>query len=292
MTKIEQLQKISCLLLDEFVRVCRQHNLSWFIDAGSLLGVIRHSGFIPWDDDVDVVMPRYDYNLLYEYGKQWFEYPFYLDTSSNNDSDTLTIKLRYSMSTLLFPHKIAYGKRTDGTFIFNCGIGLDIVPLDYVPEDKNKRQLLHETIRFIYDTVDTCGVIAKNDSQKLLLLSKYTKGAKLYTTIMTEISAQPTSRMACTSWWQFPNSYKYTVSAACYEDYIEKYFEGCSEKVRVPVGYDEILTAYYGDYMTPKPPPSGVPVCSSLVDSEHSFREYEKFSNDELLDMMQNNKTL
>lgn len=292
MKKIEQIQKISCLLLDEFARVCTKNGLHWFIDAGSLLGAIRNGGFIEWDDDIDIVMPREDYNLLYEHGKQWFNCPFYLDTSSNNDSDTLTIKLRYNESTLLFPHKIHYGRRADGTFIFNCGIGLDIVPLDYIPEDENKRQLLHETIRFIYDAVDICGVTTKNDSQKLLLLSKYAKGAKLYNTIMTEISAQPTSRMACTSWWQFPNSYKYTVSATCYKDYIEKEFKGCLEKVRVPVGYDEILTAYYGDYMTPKSPTAGVPVGSSLVDSEHSYKDYERFSNEELLEMMKNNKTL
>ena len=51
-------------LLNEFARVCKEHDLKWFAHAGTLLGAIRHQGFIPWDDDIDVTMPRADYIQL------------------------------------------------------------------------------------------------------------------------------------------------------------------------------------------------------------------------------------
>ena len=57
-------KKIWVVLLDlmmVFDDVCKKHNLTYFLEAGSLLGAIRHKGFIPWDDDVDVLMPRKDY---------------------------------------------------------------------------------------------------------------------------------------------------------------------------------------------------------------------------------------
>lgn len=293
MTKIEQIQKISCLLLDEFARVCNKNGLHWFIDAGSLLGTIRNGGFIEWDEDIDIVMPREDYNRLYEDGSQLFQEPFYLQTSKNCSGDNLTILLKYSNSARLTPRHLTYLYRPYGTrFSINRGIAIDIVPLDYIPEDITKQKYLLSLIRFIYESCDIIEPECQNDHKKLLLLAKYTKGAKLYNDIMTDISSTPTSRMACTAWWMFPNSECYTVSADCYKDYFEAEFRGCQEKVRVPVGYDDILKAYYQDYMTPYQFYQDIQDKAILIDAEHSFREYEKFSNDELLEMIKNNKTL
>ena len=58
-------------LLLEFDRVCKKHGLKYFLAFGSLLGAIRHQGFIPWDDDMDVVMPRDDYQKLWLYAEDF-----------------------------------------------------------------------------------------------------------------------------------------------------------------------------------------------------------------------------
>ena len=293
MTKLEQVQKISCLLLDEFIRICREHNLQWYIDAGSLLGVIRHGGFIPWDSDIDIVLPRADYNLLYAEGDSWFQPPFYLYTSKNCSGDILTIKLNYSNSTFLLANKLTYYRNAENTFVLNGGIGLDIVPLDYIPEEQEKKALLLDMIDFLYDGIEPANPECKNDHQRLLVRAKCQHGAELYNKLMTSISNSPTSKVACTSWWRFDNSRGYTVPADCYSTFIEKSFSGCKEPVRVPIGYDTILKAYYGDYMVEQPDKlQDRRLSKFLIDSGHSYKDYERFSNEELREMIKNNQTL
>ena len=56
--------------------VCETHNLRYYIWAGTMIGAIRHKGFIPWDDDLDIAMPRADYNLLVEHAAEWLPEPY------------------------------------------------------------------------------------------------------------------------------------------------------------------------------------------------------------------------
>jgi len=75
---LTKLRAIQLELLDEFVRICNEHNLAYFLTAGTLLGAVRHKGFIPWDDDLDVGMPRYDYEKFINLDTETLNEKYYI----------------------------------------------------------------------------------------------------------------------------------------------------------------------------------------------------------------------
>ncbi len=80
-----ELRKAEVAILDEFDRVCRENHLRYYLFYGTLLGAIRHSGFIPWDDDIDVAMPREDYQKLLNLKKSVISPNFYLQMPCEDD---------------------------------------------------------------------------------------------------------------------------------------------------------------------------------------------------------------
>ena len=136
----EKRKKIWAIELDiylVFAEVCKKHNLKFWGDGGTLLGAVRHNGFIPWDDDIDVIMPRQDYNKLLEIGTEVFEEPFFLQTPHTDSNYGYSFaKLRNSNTTCI-PKVFAKAG-------FNHGIHIDIFPLDYINLDsfeEDKRQI-------------------------------------------------------------------------------------------------------------------------------------------------------
>lgn len=118
----KRIWEIELSLLAELERVCETYGLSYYADGGTLLGAVRHEGFIPWDDDIDVVMPRPDYEKLKEVGVHAFQPPFFLQ-NAYTDAPFFTIsKLRHS-GTMAWEGALQGG---------NQGIFLDIFPLDAV----------------------------------------------------------------------------------------------------------------------------------------------------------------
>ena len=74
---MKQIWAVELDLLAEFARVCAENGLKWFVHAGTMLGAVRHQGFIPWDDDIDVVMPREDYDRLCKLAPTAFSHPYF-----------------------------------------------------------------------------------------------------------------------------------------------------------------------------------------------------------------------
>lgn len=120
------------LLTQEFLE---ENNLRFYLGEGTLLGAIRHHGFIPWDDDVDIIMPREDYDKLIELGKEGKVPPtLNLDALENNDKHwVLGAKLQLVRPTNYIQHKVKKLSKC-------CGPYVDVFPLDYWPKPFSFKQ--------------------------------------------------------------------------------------------------------------------------------------------------------
>lgn len=128
-------------VLKEIEKVCKNHNINYYADWGTLLGAIRHKGFIPWDDDVDICMKREDYQVLLTYAEQELPEGYVVLTPYNNSKyDPFTRILNsHAINT-----KEEFLERYHG---FPYAAGIDIFPLDYIPRDRDEELLQRELIR-------------------------------------------------------------------------------------------------------------------------------------------------
>lgn len=134
-SRMKKIWAVELDLLNEFSVVCDKYQLRWFVHAGTMLGAIRHKGFIPWDDDIDIVMPRTDYEKLCELGPDAFGYPYFYQTEETDKFFCRNFaRLRNSKTTAL----ITWEKMFE--YPYNQGVFIDIFPMDNLPDDETERE--------------------------------------------------------------------------------------------------------------------------------------------------------
>lgn len=122
----KKIWQVEMELLEVLDRICRRNGLRYFVDYGTLLGAVRHRGFIPWDDDIDVVMMRPDYERLkLVIAKEGLKESFFFQTAHTDNVAIMIGKLR---------NKNTSGVQDFSTYRYCQGIFLDIWPLDAAPE--------------------------------------------------------------------------------------------------------------------------------------------------------------
>lgn len=285
--EMKELWAVELDLLAEFMRVCDAHGIRYYADAGTILGAVRHGGFIPWDDDIDVMMMRDQYDLLQKIGPAEFRHPYFFQTEWT-DPGTLRghAQLRNSMTT---------GIRAEEEplhYPFNQGIFLDIFPIDGVPDDDlafevqleeaerllsraKDRSRLRE--RFVPESSNPVRAALKAVRHQLYagplsFVDVYEKYYREYEAVISRYSHEPTRRVS--KFFQVPRSEK----ARKRRVWQRSYFEGMEKlpfemlTVPVPSGYLDILEQFYGDWKTPV---RGTATHGGLIfDASRSYREY------------------
>ena len=145
-------------LLAEFDRVCRKYDLKYCADGGTLLGAVRHQGYIPWDDDLDVAMLRRDFEKLNEIAPKEFKKPYFWQTEETDPGSARGhAQLRNSDTTSIIALEYKHQRHNN----FNQGIFIDIFPFDTVIDDEKKlveqdkrRLALNDRYRKILDSVN------------------------------------------------------------------------------------------------------------------------------------------
>lgn len=141
MEQTRTIQKIDLVLLKEFDRVCREIGVGYFVCGGTMLGYMRHNGFIPWDDDIDVGMLRADYNKFIKEGGKYLGEDFFLQTRKSDPKiPYLFSKIRLNGTSYI----TNYNEKRD----FHKGICLDLFPFDYIPNSLNERQRFKNKVKF------------------------------------------------------------------------------------------------------------------------------------------------
>ena len=130
-------------LLNKFKEICSRHGLRYYAIAGTLLGAVRHKGFIPWDDDIDVAMPWSDCKKFMEIAPHELSYPYFLQCYQTEiDAELHPIRLRRSDTTGCT--KWEFDNVSDPNY--NLGLFIDIFPLFYVPQDSEMKARQKELI--------------------------------------------------------------------------------------------------------------------------------------------------
>ena len=273
--KMKKVWAVELDLLNEFQKVCNQYNLKYYAIAGTLLGAVRHQGFIPWDDDVDVVMFREDYDKLISIASSVFSAPYdFMASGKIEHFFRGHAQLRNRMTTGILPSELKQ------KFSYNQGIWIDIFPLDGVPEENKKERFTYLKLRLM----SKCLMNRRSKIHKRFL----GKLLHMYLLLWEKITGDNFQRAhdryeaKCR---KMSNKYNEFISPiefinppwnkniwkkSNFKQSIEMPFEFMS--LSVPKGYDNILRTNYGDYM--KPTQVNSLHGETIMDPEKSYTEY------------------
>lgn len=265
---LQEHQNALLMLLHELDRVCRELNIPYMLFAGSLLGAVREKGFIPWDDDLDVILLREDYDRLLALGDTCLDgNKFFLQKEFSEHWPMPFSKLRLQ-NTACIERYIPKDPLT------HQGVYIDVFPMDNLADWKPIR-----TLQFLASKA----VIAKSLDRR-----GYLTDSKLKRLFMAFCRLLPRKPLAEFVYRRRDKNtemlHSFFAASSRYEKSVfpRRWFGSQRELLfedgmfMVPADYEEILTTLYGDYMTPTPADKrGVKVHAEIVDLENSYEMYE-----------------
>ncbi|MEE6659946.1 LicD family protein [Limosilactobacillus pontis] len=248
---IKKSQKISLNILKTVTDICEKLNLRYYLMYGTLIGAIRHKGFIPWDDDVDIMMPRKDHDILVK---------FFLD----NPTALCGLNLFTPFNNLKYPYMIT--RISDPNFkiivrnekAYGMGVFIDIYPFDGLGNELDKALLIEKkgdklsslcylSTRNHFSKENTEGFIKNVVKFPAFIIAKII-GKDYFQKELSKLknnNFDDSKYVSCTVWAS--GGEKDIFKSKWFRDF--KYAKFENYKFRIPIDYDIVLKHTYGDYM-------------------------------------------
>ncbi len=239
---LRRLQFTQIEILDEIVRICENHGLHYYLVGGTLLGAIRHQGFIPWDDDLDIAMPRQDYIKFCELCKTQLDSKYFLHNIVSDEKYWLIFAKIRKKGTVINEEAV---KNID----VEKGIYVDIFPFDDAP--KEKKYFRTKIIKILSNVIYVKRGIFMNYSKKQKAFANILQpfSIKFLTGVQHKLMMWHSNKNS-PYYINYGSNYdtvKQTIPKDKYEPYKLADFEG--KQYRIPNDYDYVLKRIYNNYM-------------------------------------------
>ena len=244
---LKEIQGLELSILDYITDICKENDLRYFLAGGTLLGAVRHNGFIPWDNDVDISMPRPDYNrLIAIMEKQPVGRYQILSPKNKNDY--------YYPFAKVVDTKTKLVELTRSNSVSNMGLFIDIFPIDTVPADHN---IAVERLRYVNKWgIKIAGSVASDKDLPAFRKVTHFIWYWLFKGLGREQCLEKVE--AKLAYDQFGSTgyiastyglreEKEIIEYEAFASAVELPFEG--KTYSCPIGYDKYLRQMYGDYM-------------------------------------------
>lgn len=275
--KMKKIWKIELNMLDTVDAICKKHNIQYFMLHGTLLGAVRHKGFIPWDDDLDIGMLRKDYDRFIKIASQELQEPLSLHTPQT-DADSFFggfARIRNNQTTAIETRDIGHAT--------NLGIWIDILPIDSCTMDETKFQKKQLKIRH-YSRLLYAKIYGKDFSQFMDMKPLTWKWYRFSATMQShtflcrkldqsmQMYADENSEFVSI----FSGYFKHRkLDRKDFEEGVLIDFE--HRKVPAPVGYENYLFMTMGkDYLKYPPEEERKPKHRGIYDPERPYEVYTK----------------
>ena len=269
----EKRKKIWAINLDlyqTFAHICDKYNLRYYAYAGTLLGAIRHHGFIPWDDDIDVCMPREDYEEFQRIALTELSEPYFLQTVSTDDNYFRTIIRLVNKNTTCLPVAFRHSNAING------------IPLDIFPLDDCTPQTLQNELEDIRTLAIRCSSFMKRNDVSIMNEEQYERWKNSMTDTPRQDWEKVQNIARNTNSSDYYSMKVFVVADGRYNLPLRKSWFNSFKKInfvtiniQIPVGFESILETTYGDYMQfPPIEKRGMWHSGVIMDADKPYTEY------------------
>lgn len=276
MNKTEEIQKKVLAIYKVIKEICDRHNLRYYAIGGTAIGAVRHKGFIPWDDDLDIAMPWEDYRKFFSIAEKELPENLRIRVAKNIEPFwNFFDKIHNIETTFIEQSELFYPQCYKGIFV-------DIMPLFGISgKAREQKKIIKRTLFFLsanarqWRNPRECSTKGKLLCAAAKVVQRIKHSDFWYRQWVKSLSKNDFDKSDCTGYtWSRSLSPRLIFDRTWFDDYVELPFEDTT--MRMPIGYHEMLTRQFGNYMQLPPENERVNHDGGIIDTERPYSFYQE----------------